>query len=700
MTDIRSKIFELIIGGNDWTNYAIEAVLQWDELDIESGLIKAKASFKLDVSEMSPLPTYRSNPTQWAKGVGVTFRCEDSNGVLIKPTMGELYILREPKPPSISNPIIDLECGCILSLRDYDVPDGDYSAVEVGVSTDREAIATNILAADNITANFTSTPYPIDYPLPKQGGSFVEQVGQLMGASGHLVYQDSDGEVVNKAIDISPSSPLLTLTVGEEESEWEPEESAETPPEKIIVAGVGYSVDTLPYTETINEVTGTIADVDSRYPNNFTDLGVISRTTVRSYAYDEATRTRKIETIIEATKVAIADGGSPIGSIEAYDLVISETKEDINYYNAEGVLIKQTCETKKTYEELNLISLYIIYVGYVNTPEPRWGLTTEKYSVSEYAYTEGYLSRLIASTWLYRKGITNYKSSTQSSADLILAEKTTSTWQPLSSRMWLYRKEEYIVRALKQKTGLFIDDDFLNNEYFQLLRNPTETYIADDGSADPPATQYLSINNLDEFTVENNVILRGLGGVALESRAMTVPITYVVSTAQAQALGELYGGIVWGRRFGWGVGMAIADELLTCSPLSVIDVTDGDKIYRLLIDGLTLAFTSNESYASFTGIEVGVASVSTPTNFIKAYEIVSAGSGSWLGDSTMAIAGTLTGNIANIIGDSLFTALGYDFLYGDSSFSGSSTFSVSGQIRGSHGTIEGRGILLANARVI
>ena len=614
--NLRAKIFTLSIGGVDWTDYCIDAVLQREPLDLESGLIRTTAEFTLDVSELSPLPSWRNDPAQWSRGVQVIFRCYNSANVLITPSMGILYILREPKQASISNPQMKIECGCLLTFKDVDEPDNDYSGVDTGTLTDRDEIIANILTSAGITPSLTAIAYPLDYPIPKNGGSFVQQAGELAAASLNVLYQYSADvmgvpteSTVNKEVDILPGAALFSLTIGQDESEWEPDEASETPPDTVAVSSVSYTVNDKPYTETIEEVEGEDGDGN---------IIVASRTTVRTYAYDPATVSERTETIIESLKFDISTG--PLYPEEYYDLVVSSVSDDINYYDGTGKLIRQTCTTQKTWEELGLIDVYV--VGFFTIDgygESRWELAIEQQSETFYYYNGLQLSRLQTVVKRYRKSVvdgTLFFVTAQNKTDLVTVSEVTSAWTQLSGTRWLYSQSSKIPFILTGSPRLLIN--WLSDaELFELKKQPGKTYIADDGSADPPATTWLNINELNEVPYEATVTFS-----PNRDRSKTISIAHATGINQLREFANVYTGILWGRRFGWSVGMPITDALLSSNVLERVDVTDGNTIYRLLIDGLTLAFNSTEAYAAFSGIEIGTATVATPSVVSQLYEMI------------------------------------------------------------------------------
>lgn len=625
-TDLTAKIFRLTIGGVDWSDYCTEASLQWDELDLISGLIFAKADFTLDVSEVSPLPSYRRDPDQWAKGTPVLFECRDSGNNWVTPRFGNLFIAEVPKAPSVANPIINLSCSCSLSLFDFSVPDGDASNVTVGTPRDRQLIIADVLAQNSLPTNLSAIPYPLDYPVPKQSGSWVDQAGKLAGSAGHFLWQDNNGNIVNKAIALNPS-PIQTVTIGTNEAEWEPSEGVELPPEKLIVSGVSYSVTPRAEITTITETTGSKRDVAPELPAwADTFIGVIERTTVVSYPYDETSRSQTTITTIEQCKITLKPDLSVVLD-ESYELTTANVSTDVNYYGDSGELVSQICTKQQPRGVVNELEFSANYF----VPKETEIITTE------YFYTPEMLVSSIKITTQQPRGFISPLTLYVEFFDLVPSKVEESSWTNLGRNKWLYIKSERVCYGLRY-VGT---PSFPYAPYwlaFDLVQNPTQTFLSEDGTGNPPQTQYLTLNDLEETPVTACVYFQGLEADPYGDRTLTVSVEYGTSQAQLEAFGVNYNALIWGRRYGWRVGLPISDELLTATPLDRINIVDGGDTYGLLMDGLTMVFSANESYAAFNGIEIAF-------NASPSYQKKIVASGAMSFNATFAGAGAVTGNV-------------------------------------------------------
>jgi hypothetical protein len=621
MTDLTAKIFRLTIGGVDWSNYCTEATLQWTELDLSNGLIFAKAEFTLDVSEVFPLPSYRRNPDQWAKGTAVLFECKNSVNAWVTPRFGKLFIAEVPKAPSVASPIINLSCCCALTLFDFNLPDGDASNVTVGTPRDRRLIIADVLAQNSIPTSFSSVPYPLDHPVPKQSGSWVDQAGKLAGAASHFLWQDNTGNVINQAIALNPS-PIQTVTIGVNESEWEPSEGVELPPEKLIVSGVTYEVSPRTGITTITETEGNKRDAYPPLPAYLdTYVGVIERSTVVDYPYDEASKSQTTITTLEQCKITLNPNENYFYD-SAYDLTTASISTDVSYYGDRNELIRQVCTKQQPRGVVNELEFQSNF----------YTLAVTEITTTEYFYTATMVVSSLKITTQIPKGFIYPQGLQSVFFDLVTSKTEGASWTSLATNRWLYVKSEKVAYQLRYP------DSTASWLSFDLVQNPTTTYLSEDGSGAPPQTQYLTLNDLTETPITSCVYFQGLEADPYGDRTLTVSVEYGTSPDQLNVFGQNYNALIWGRRYGWRVGLPISDTLLSATPLSRINVVDGGDTYGLLMDGLTMVFSANESFAAFNGIEISY-------NSTPLYKKAIVATGTMNAIVSFSGAGTVTGNV-------------------------------------------------------
>ena len=544
--NISGRRKRLTIGGNDWSDYLIETSPQVEELDLGEGVVRSSVTFTLDVSENLEQATYRLNPTQWAKGTSVLLEIENDAGngwVVPNSPTGRLFILKEPTSPSVANPIIEIQCGCALAMKDNYAVDADVSGVEVGTATARESIVANILTEAGTTPNLSAIPYPLDYPIPKTSGTFVDLAGKVAIAANHFLYVDSNGEVTNKEVDLDPDTAVMTVTVGQNEVFWEPSEDAETPAEKLIVSGVTYDVDTLGYTETVSEINGVVADVNV-FSTSRDPVEPISRVTTRFYPYDSATRSQ----VTETTEEAIGGDILPVVSVNDsrfFEFYTKSIRTETKFYQGNKL-------SRKVYREQIVRARAGGRVVLNNKDVLSRMITTELKTTNYYYSGDDLISRITTETKKPANKITNlYAVSAQ--YDLFVSEKTDSRWQFVGRDRWEVTTQRFIPYFQTLRT-LVVAGTVLRGDFIELVGLPAETEVNDDGSTQPPQTQYLSENELTERSIETCVTTTGLGSAGDNPITKDIRVEHATSVEQLDAHGTVHSAFLWGRRYGKRVG--------------------------------------------------------------------------------------------------------------------------------------------------
>lgn len=209
----------------------------------------------------------RVNPQRWQRGQVIRVQVLNESGVFEPHPCGLLYILKEPLPPHPDAPALTLQVGCKLALKDYAEPANDKSGIVLGTATSRTDAIANILAAAGITTLTGTIPaYPIAHPLPRLGGSYVQQAGKVAYAGFKALWQDNAGTIQTADLRLNPASaPTVDITIGVGGGEiiYQPSEGAETPVEELRCVGVDRigidtwrCLDSLPAEQYSTEVSG------------------------------------------------------------------------------------------------------------------------------------------------------------------------------------------------------------------------------------------------------------------------------------------------------------------------------------------------------------------------------------------------------------------------------------------------------------
>lgn len=680
--EIKGRLISCLINGVNWSDRVNSCTLQWEEFNLESGLVKATATIEIDCTGLTPLPSYRLDPTQWAKGTAVIFQVTDSLGTLRTPNVGgKGQILEEPAPAfnrdADTAPTITLQVGCTLSINNFREADADVSGIVTGVATARNVVISNILTAATAPNNISATPYPINYAIPKPGGSFVQQAGKVAASANRLLYQQNSGTVLDAPVDLNPATAYFSLTVGTDETIWEPDEGVEIPVETLTVDGITYTVSPNGYLETVATDLGFRHQIDLwDFVTPFTQA-TIQEVTTQIFAYDAATKSQKTVITTKRPRVAL---GLISNRSDRYDLITAEIKTDTNFYDANGRLERQTCEVKipKTITVTVVNETTFI----VNGLTFDWSVPIiSELLESFYTYSDDALLSQLRVVRSVQQSLFDYTSATT----LRPAEENISTWEKLGKDHYLFRKVRNLARILKYpfllvsgaitlEDGTVVRTD--QTLQFEMLFDSGSTFLANDGSANPPQTIYRRDNDLIEKALKSTVTFQALAGNLYRKRERAIVVEYATTEEQLYSYGTTYNGLLWGRRFGWLVGCPINDLMLasTLKPLCRVDVTHGTTIYRLLMDALTLVFTQDEAFATFRGIEIGVSTVAAPTVVTSIYTPVVTAALAGVAGATMAGAAETSGNVLAGVAGAVMTAEGTNVIFASMAANAGATF--------------------------
>jgi len=250
--NLSSRGCELIIGSQDWTNW-IDAgsgiQIGYPEYQMGSGLMPVSGTITLKYSiydtALPSNPNYFLNPNQWKRGQTVTIRIKNTSGALTYlPCSGQLlYLLKPTQRPNRGIDgiaTIRLDIGCRLALDNFPPePNRNVAGVVAGTSTNRNTIIGNILNYISVPHSIDSLPYPIDYPLPKTDGNWVQFAGAIADSAGYYLRCNATGTVVAEPISLTPSAAIEAYVISADEKIWEPSgDIAEQPLEKLILSGI------------------------------------------------------------------------------------------------------------------------------------------------------------------------------------------------------------------------------------------------------------------------------------------------------------------------------------------------------------------------------------------------------------------------------------------------------------------------------
>lgn len=636
-TIIASKSIKVTIGVQDWSDWISQFTTGYAELD--DGTIETQATLTLNLpANFGVLPSdprYETNPTQWARGQSVQIQALNDSGVFVNHPCGKLFIVEEPEAAQI-NSDYTLSLGCALLLNNFRQPDGDLSSVTIGVSTPRATVIGNLLDAALVPHSLTSMGNPFDYPVPKRGGSYVEQAGVLARASNQVIYCDRTGTAKNTPIDFNQAA-IATFVIGEDESLWEPSKGSEIPVEELCVSATTYDlIDPNTGSTTFIEIMGTKGDIiptDGR-PH---DPIIVERQTITDYGYNPGTGIQRTVIEIEKPEAAIkpyVQAAFSVG-VDPFRLTTASIQDTQITFDAKGRYLRETI----TYQEPQYT---------VNSKDKTFLLVNpSKQEIADYTYTSDEVVESITKT---EKDCAVRIDPTQVLGVYALKfrSSTKQEWldRPAKSGIYEYRETNKLAQVLA--TGAPTGSNVVFDA-FKPVKDPNNKDIFKRGSSSeaiPPSVQYRNPDrNQKERHIKSCCHFLPLAGAGFSERKRSITIDGATSEAQLYDYGITFNRLIVGRRLGRRIGFRISDLWLSSAvrPLLRIDVMFEGATYKLLIDGLTYSHTLTEAYvvANCILIESNGVAVIKP--------VLAARINAVCGECTAAIALETSGNVLDAV---------------------------------------------------
>jgi len=545
----------------------------------------------------------------WAVGSLVVFQTANDSGTLVNNLLSGagLYILKEPSPPNISfnEGTLQIQVGDILAYQNQRTPDRDVSGVTIGTSTDRDDIVIRVLQDAGISSlSIPSLGYPFDTPVQKTGGSPIDLAGGLVGADNHVLYCNSAGTVIASPINLD-ASPIATLTIGQDESSFEPVDGSSIPTvTELTIAGVCQIPD------------------QGNYP--------ILITTLQEVEYGVTNSSRRTKLLVGRNTLEIA---SENYSVEVEEAGLVFVSFDGIKFEAEmkvtPLVAKNIKEEITNFDSFNRLSQKITrkYSRFIN---PVSGLPTTPFFeiervIVDYSYTEGYLSSIRTSV---------YNSSIPLSGnEIILYSRSRETvvyspslpfWSEITSTETFGDNFDgvkgSIVRNIECNGETYqaftTGNDRLPSNFVGATRTPK---TANDGSTRPPAITYSETIKTKNKEISATVNAIPLAGVPSKEKLQPITVDWLVSDAQALAYGNLEIVLMNGRKQCRFMITALTDELLALRPRCRIDIVFNSILYRCLVDAITF---SQDLTSRTIGFMCDVISTSPVANPIEVYRPV------------------------------------------------------------------------------
>lgn len=627
--NLSARNFSLTINGVNRTRNVISIALSQNELGDGGVFVTGTITLQANYNEVREF-TYLASPSigeNWARGATIVYQVANDSGTLVNHihSGGALYILKEPAPPNAQYQIT-LEVGDEYVLKNYRSADTDASQIVAGVSTNRDVVVTRYLNAATISNSISSIPYPFTFPQPKtEGNSLGDVAAKMARASNHILYTNSSGVVVNKAINLA-ASPVATYRIGEDEQLFEQVDSSgiETPVDELVISGIRTSIEANTYPKTtVNIVYGTVRYF--RFGATFTLVSaryIQKKTTITDYGWDGAQ---------ERVVIYVEGSSLPLTNSVALDNLlldpaffirpISETTEYTTYDNKNRLAMKRI-ETDAFWQ------VAALPVGILNN-NIAGTFPTQRVSKSDETKTYSYndldvLQSIRSETQLYN--IQAVSANTQLVEQFYGKTAKVESWSANT-----YAIENFYKPATLQFTGSTNSRIRFNSALPTLTAiegdwetSSSELVYATDGSTKPPATTYRKPYEPIEEQINAKLTARPFAGQSFYSRSRPIEVPFLESQMQATEYGNTYLALLYGRKQGFEFGTALDNTLLSLTPLSRINILWRGVRYDCLTDGLSWSHTQTQMAIGMRLIVLGTALESDPPETVYPAIVASA----------------------------------------------------------------------------
>jgi hypothetical protein len=564
--NLSSRGCELIIGSQDWTNW-IDAnsgiQIGYPEYSMGSGLMPVSGTITLKYSiydtALPSNPNYFLNPNQWKRGQTVTIRIKNTSGALTYlPCSGQLlYLLKPTQRPNRGIDgiaTIRLDIGCRLALDNFPPePNRNVAGVVAGTSTNRNTIIGNILNHISVPHSIDSLPYPIDYPLPKTDGNWVQFAGAIADSAGYYLRCNATGTVVAEPISLIPSTAIEAYVISVDEKIWEPSgDIAEQPLEKLILSGIKQNAIATSGDPRIVEETLALNQI-STFPafQSITTLFTSKRTTTTE-SLPTANTFIKTETI-ELPLCQV----STFSAFQSVVTLVPSKRTTTTYLLANGIVYRTVEEIQ---EPLCQVSSFAAFV---------------------------------------------------SITDLIPSKRTTIDWVKTGDKLWT--KTTSVLDAQCRVSSFPAFQSLTNLIPASSFTDDKDTTGAPTSFGDA-STNTISEENL---VVEVFAIQLAEDPFRQRQRTIDVPysVSREQLSAYGDRFNRLLTGRSLGFQFGGALTDIALDS--TFKPFAQVSVQEGDVIYYPKIDAIQYALNLTECYVLWNGIVVGSAPTVDPEDITR-----------------------------------------------------------------------------------
>ena len=635
--NLTPRAFILTINGVNRTGNVISIALSQNELGDGGVFVTGSITLQANYNEVREF-TYLASPSigeNWARGATIVYQVANDSGTLVNHPLsgGALHILKEPAPPNADYQIT-LEVGDQFALKNYRSADTDASQIVAGVSTDRDTVITRYLNAATISNSISSIPYPFTFPQPKtEGNSLGDVAAKMARASNHILYTNSAGTVVNKAINLA-ASPVATYRIGEDEQLFDQVDSSgiETPVDELVISGIRTSIESISYPKTtVNISYGVVRYYSARYFGIAIDLQLASaryidkRVTVTDYGWNGSEE-----------KIVVYTEGSTLPLTGIFSSLFRNSNPLDNLQGDPAYFLRPLTETTtiKRYDAKNRLILerteedgFLAVAGLERSPQ---GLTITTGSFSSRRVS----NKDVTKTYTYDDSDVLQSIRTETQQYVILRNAISEeAFYGKTAKVESWSADSYSVENLyKPATVRFNSDGISRLNIVPTLiavegdweSAGSELVYATDGSTKPPATTYRKPYEPIEEQINATLTARPFAGQSFYSRSRPVEVPFLESQMQATEYGNTYLALLYGRKQGFEFGTALDNTLLSLTPLSRINILWRGVRYDCLTDGLSWSHTQTQMAIGMRLIVLGTALESDPPETVYPAIVASA----------------------------------------------------------------------------
>ncbi|BAS55384.1 hypothetical protein NIES2135_53310 [Leptolyngbya boryana NIES-2135] len=625
------------IGSEDWSRSLVSFDAGQDQRS-NSGLILTTGTLELGNVIGIPgslNPRSADGRNRWWRGQLVEIWVTDSTGTEVKHRHGHLYILKAPLPPQ--NGILRLELGCILSLRNFAQPDDDKSGVVPGNVTNRTAIVNSLLSAAGCPNCVDAIDdYPLRTRQPKQGGSYVDQAGQIAFGGLKSLYQDGNGLIRAVSNRLNYGGSSTAIEIGHDEVSYEASEGSETPCEVIKCVGVLKKLtDNWGTEENFSEEYGPASVVN---PSAGSDIILLRRVETKETRNEDGK---------QRTELIVAPAGivSPDVFPRSLEIVLDSYTEEEHRYEDFGQRTTSPIDgpagedsdkdAPKLWQILTTIRRFFSvaapeYFEALSAPSQafwRREVIIANAAVFEYKYTKDELVEKTTRTTREPRSAIVGAEETQFPINLDISEIETVEYQRKNPRVG--KIIETLIQVVARAFPNLEPDEGASalDRLFQklaLITKSRKVRGSDSGQCNPPQAERKPERWSEEeepIEAETRFAIAPLDALHQERERVIQLDVGVVSKQQLGEIAQIKGVELIGQAQGITLQLPLLDLFLSnWSPFIVLDVIEPDgTALRVLTNGIQISHDPNQAIVGFTGIWLGTGKIGQPDRFEAPY---------------------------------------------------------------------------------